>query len=120
MDQGVAIAEKGIKLAGTAANPLWWWPSATRHFNRSEYQAAYDDFQRSYIESFWPSHLNIIFALVYLGRIDEAKAQLATMLKLFPAAATLREVDGYFKNACTSKKDREKVVDALRKIGVPE
>ena len=119
-DQGVAMSEKGIKLAGAAAHPLWWWASAARHFDRGEYQAAYDDFQRSYIESFWASHLQLTYSLVYLGRLDEAKAQMATMLKLFPAAATLREVDGYFKNACFSKKYRERVVDGFRKIGLPE
>ena len=118
-DEGVAITEKGIKLAGPAAHPFWWWPSAYRHFDRGEFQAAYDDFQRGYIENWWELHFHLAYTLVYLGRIDEAKAQLKTALALYPALS-VREAEGWFKIVCFSKSYRDKAVAALRKIGTPE
>ena len=118
-DEGVEMAEKGIKLAGAGAYPIWSWASATRHFNRGEYQAAYEDFQRSYMENFWPSHFALTISLVYLGRLDEAKTQLQRTLALNPAFS-VREANGYYRNACFPESYREKVVFALRKIGAPE
>jgi adenylate cyclase len=72
-DEGTALAEKAIKLAGPSAVPYWWWPAAKRAWFRGEYQKAYEDFQRAYIESFWLSHLDLAYTLPFLGRIDEAK-----------------------------------------------
>ena len=118
-DEGVAMTERGIKLAGPAAHPFWWWPSAYRHFDRGEYQAAYDDFQRGYIENWWELHFHLAYTLVYLGRFDEAKAQLKTALALYPALS-VREAEGWFKIVCFSKSYRDKAVAALRKIGTPE
>ena len=118
-DRGVAMANRGIELAGPGAHPMWWWASGTRHFERDEYQASYDDFQHSFIENLWASHLHLIPPLVYLGRLDEAKAHLATLLTLLPAFS-VREADGYFKNVCFTKSYRDKVVAALRKIGTRE
>ena len=118
-DEGVAMTQKAIRLAGPAAFPSWWTPSAMRHFDRGEYQAAYDDFQRAYIESLWTSHLHLAYTLVYVGRIDEAKAQLKTAQAQFPILS-VREADGYFKIYCISKPYRDKVVAALRQLGLPE
>jgi hypothetical protein len=50
-DEGVALAEKALKLAGPSAEPDWWWPTAKRAWVRGDYQEAYDDFQRGYMES---------------------------------------------------------------------
>jgi len=118
-DEGVANAQKAIKLAGPAAFPYWWWSSAMRHFDRGEYQAAYDDFQRGYIESAWTSHLHLVYTLVYLGRLEEAKAQWKTAVAQLPILS-VQEANGYLKIFCLSQSYRDKVVAALRQIGVPE
>jgi hypothetical protein len=82
-DEGVALAEKALKLGGPSAAPYWWWPAAKRAWLRGEYHEAYEDFQRGYIESVWLSHLDLAYTLPFLGRIDEAKQHVAALLKMY-------------------------------------
>jgi TolB-like protein len=118
-DEGVALSEKAIKLAGPAAVPYWWWPTAKRAWFRGEYQEAYEAFQRAYIESFWLSHLDLAYTLPFLGRIDEAKQHVAALLKMYPTM-TIREADAVYKLVCFEPAFREKMAGALRQAGLPE
>ena len=98
-DEGNALAEKAIKLAGPSAVPYWWWPKAKRAWFRGEYQEAYEAFQRAYIKSFWLSHLDLACTLPFLGRVDEAKQHVAALLKMYPTM-TIREADAFYKLVC--------------------
>jgi tetratricopeptide (TPR) repeat protein len=118
-DEGTALAEKALKLAGPSAAPYWWWPKAKRAWFRGEYQEAYEAFQRAYIESFWLSHLDLAYTLPFLGRIDEAKQYVAALLKMYPTM-TIREADAFYKLVCFDAPYREKMVGALRQAGLPE
>jgi adenylate cyclase len=118
-DEGTALAEKAIKLAGPTAIPFWWWPAAKRAWFHGEYQEAYEYFQRAYIESFWLSHLDLAYTLPFLGRIDEAKQHVAALLKMYPTM-TIREADAFYKLVCFEPAYREKMVGALRQAGLPE
>jgi TolB-like protein len=118
-DEGVGIAEKALKLAGPSAEPDWWWPTAKRAWLKGEYQEAYEDFQRAYMESFWLSHLDLAYTLPFLGRIDEAKQHIATLLKMYPTM-TVREADAFYKLVCFDSAFRAKMVGALRQAGLPE
>ena len=118
-DEGKALAEKAIKLAGPTATPIWWWPAAKRAWFRGEYQEAYEGFQRAYIESFWLSHLDLAYTLPFLGRVDEAKQHVAALLKMYPTM-TIREADAFYKLVCFDAAYREKMVGALRQAGLPE
>jgi tetratricopeptide (TPR) repeat protein len=112
-DQGTALSEKAIKLAGPTAIPFWWWPAAKRAWSRGEYEEAYEDFQRAYIESFWLSHLDLAYTLPFLGRVDEAKQHVAALLKMYPTI-TIREADAFYKLVCFDAAYREKMDGALR------
>ncbi len=118
-DEGNALAEKALKLAGPSAAPYWWWPKAKRAWFRGEYQEAYEAFQRAYIESFWLSHLDLAYTLPFLGRLDEAKQHVAALLKMYPTM-TIREADAFYKLVCFDAPYREKMVGALRQAGLPE
>jgi tetratricopeptide (TPR) repeat protein len=118
-DEGVALAEKALKIAGSSAYPDFWWPTAKRAWFRGEYQEAYEDFQRGYMESFWLSHLDLAYTLPFLGRLGEAKQHVATLLKMYPTM-TVREADAFYKLACFDSAFREKMVGALRQAGLPE
>ena len=95
-DEGNALAEKALKLAGPSAAPDWWWPKAKRAWFRGDYPEAYEAFQRAYIESFWLSHLDLAYTLPFLGRVDEAKQHVAALLKMYPTM-TIREADAFYK-----------------------
>jgi adenylate cyclase len=118
-DDGKALAEKAMKLAGPTAVPVWWWPAAKQAWFRGEYQVAYEDFQRAYIESFWLSHLDLAYTLPFLGRVDEAKQHVAALLKMYPTM-TIREADAFYKLVCFDSAYREKMAGALRQAGLPE
>ena len=118
-DEGKALAEKAMKLAGPTATPIWWWPAAKRAWFRGEYQDAYEGFQRAYIELFWLSHLDLAYTLPFLGRVDEAKQHVAVLLKMYPTM-TIREADAFYKLVCFDPAYREKMAGALRQAGLPE
>jgi len=118
-DEGTALAEKAIKLMGPAAQPLWWWAPAKRHFFRGEYQEAYEAFQHAYIEGLWISQMDLAYTLAFLGRIDEARAHVAALLKMDPTM-TIRGAVAFHKLVCFEPAYREKVADALRHAGLPE
>ena len=46
-DEGVALADKALKLAGPSAVPYWWWPTAKRAWFHGNYPEAYEAFQRA-------------------------------------------------------------------------
>ena len=118
-DEGAGFAEKAIKLTGPSADPEWWYAPAKRHWIRGEYQEAYDDFQRSYRESSPDAHLDLAYTLPFLGRIDEAKSHVATILKLDPTM-TIRENDAFYRLLCFEPAFREKMAGVLRQAGLPE
>ena len=118
-DQGVALAEKAIRLAGPSASPDWWWPTAKRAWQRGEYQEAYAAFQHGYFDSFWLSQLDLAYTLPFLGRVDEAKQHVAALLKMDPTM-TIREADAFYKLVCFDTAYREKMSGALRQAGLPE
>jgi tetratricopeptide (TPR) repeat protein len=118
-DEGTAFAEKAIKLTGPAASPFWWLGPAKRHWLRGEYSDAYEAFQHSYWESLWLSHLDLAYTLPFLGRIDEAKEHVATLLKMYPTM-TIAEADAFYRLLCFEPAFREKMARALRLAGLPE
>jgi tetratricopeptide (TPR) repeat protein len=118
-DEGAALAEKGIALTAPSTPRWWWWAIAKRHWMRSEYERALDAFQQAFVEQLWLSHLQMAYTLPFLHRTDEAKAHVASLLKLSPGF-TVREADAYYKMWCFSPDYREKMREALRMAGLPQ
>lgn len=117
-DEGVALAEKGIALTAPSTPRWWWWASAKRAFACGNYAEAFDAFRQSYVEQLWISHLHMAYTLPFLGRTKEAKAHIATLLKMRPGF-TVREADAYYKMWCFAPSYREKMCDALQIAGLP-
>jgi hypothetical protein len=70
-------------------------------------------------EGLWLSHLDLAYTLPFLGRIDDAKAQVSALLKVYPSM-TIREADAFYKLICFEPAFREKMGGALRQAGLPE
>ena len=79
---------------------------------------AFDEFRKSYVEQLWISHLHMAYTLPFLDRVKEARAHVATLLKMRPGF-TIREADAYYKMWCFAPSYRERMQDALRKAGLP-
>jgi adenylate cyclase len=118
-DYGRRLGEKGIALAGVAAQPWWWWVVAKDYYHKGEYAKAFEFFERSYVEQNWLDHLHIVYTLPYLGRIDDARAEIPALLKLKPTTS-VREADRYYKMWCFDADFRGRMVTALRLAGLRE
>ncbi len=118
-DEGVLIAEKGIALTAPSTPRWWWWGIAKRHWFRSEYPSALDAFRQAFVEQLWLSHLQMAYTLPFLGRTDEARAHVASLMRLSPGF-TVREADAYYSMWCFPPAYREKMRDALQRAGLPQ
>jgi TolB-like protein len=117
-EEGVALAEKGIALTAPGTPRWWWWAPAKRAFAHGNYAEAFDAFRRSYVEQLWISHLHMAYTLPFLDRTKEAKAHVATLLRMRPGF-TVHEADAYYKMWCFAPSYREKMCDALQIAGLP-
>src|SRR5262249_17428912 len=94
-EEGVSIAEKGIALTAPST-PRWrWWAIAKRHWFHSEYPSALEAFRQAFVDEVWLSPLQMAYRLPFLGRRDEAKAHVASLLRLSPGF-TVRRADAYY------------------------
>src|ERR1019366_7364188 len=75
-DYGRQLAEKALALAGPAAPRWWWWAIAKYHYRKGDYDKAFEYFRRAYVEQNWLDHLHVVYTLPYLGRAEEARAQI--------------------------------------------
>ena len=64
-------------------------------------------------------YLDLAYTLPFLGRIEEAKAHTATLLKMKPGF-TIADADAYYRMWCFEPSFREKMRGALRQAGLPE
>jgi adenylate cyclase len=118
-DYGRQLAEKALALAGPAAPSWWWWVIGKDYYRKGEYAKALEVFQRSYAEQNWLDHLHLVYTLPHLGRVDEARAQVPSLMKLKPDIS-VREADRYYTMWCFDADFRDRMVRALRLAGLRE
>jgi tetratricopeptide (TPR) repeat protein len=118
-DLGVQLADKGLTLAGPSAPRWWWWVIAKEHYRKGEYEQALEYFRRAYVEQNWLDHLHLAYTLPYVGKIEEARAEVPILLKLKPTMS-VQEADRYYTMWCFDKDFREKMTTALRLAGLRE
>ena len=118
-DAGAALVERAIDLIAPA-NPRWWWRSlGDRQWLRGEYQQAYDSFQRGYVEQNWVSHMELAKTLPFLGRIDEARAEIATIQRT-KLNFSMRDVRDYLHAWCFADDYINRVEVTLRDVGLAQ
>ena len=84
-DLGVPMAKKAISMTAPDT-PQWWWTViAEDDWFHGRYEQAFDAVRKSYVEQLWLSHLLMAYMLPSVGRLDEAKAHVTTLLKMRPA-----------------------------------
>jgi tetratricopeptide (TPR) repeat protein len=118
-DLGVQLADKALTLAGPGAPRWWWWAAAKDHYRKGEYEEALVHFGRSYVEPNWLDHLHLAYTLPYVGKIEEARAEVSILMKLRPTIS-VQEADRYYAMWCFDKEFREKMTKALRLAGLRE
>ena len=118
-DLGVQLAEQGLALAGPIAPRWWWWATAKNHYRKGEYEQALEYFRRSYVEQNWLDHLHLAYTMPYVGKMEEARAEISILMRLKPTIS-VQEADRYYELWCFDKDFREKMKTALRLAGLRE
>jgi adenylate cyclase len=118
-EYGRQLAERGVAFAGPAAPRWWWWATAKDYYRKGEYDKALEYFRRSYVEQNWLDHLHIVYTLPYLGKVEEARAEIPALLKLKPDIS-VREADRYYAMWCFDADFRARMTIALREAGLRE
>jgi len=118
-DLGVPIAEKALALGGPGAPRWWWWATAKDHYRKGEYEQALEYFRRAYVDQNWLDHLHLAYTLPYVGKVEEARAEIPILLKLKPTIS-VQEADRYYELWCFDKDFRDKMAKALRLAGLRE
>ena len=83
-DIGVPMAQRAIDLAGPDYARWWYWPLAKDAWRRGDNEAALDLFMRGYMENDWHTHLHLAYTLPLLGRMDDAREQVARLREVYP------------------------------------
>jgi TolB-like protein/Tfp pilus assembly protein PilF len=116
--RGLPLVKKAFAL--DPAPPGWFhFPLFEHHYQRGEYQEALSHAQRINMPEFFSNHLALVFAYSALGRLDEARASVAELRKVYPGftiATAVQEMRSY--NAPDEIIERK--TEALRRAGLPE
>jgi tetratricopeptide (TPR) repeat protein len=103
----------------TLAPPLWEFYAAISHFLLRQYDEALARFSRvnERTPKFVHAYTYSACAYVELDRIDDAQTAMKTVLEIMPQY-TVKEADRIY--AYRLDEDRQRILDDLRKAGLPE
>lgn len=118
-DEGKALVEKAVALNPTALPRSFLFVFAKDHFRKGEYEAALEEFHRSFVPGTWLSQLQYAYTYGSLGRETEASAAVAKLLDLKPGYTIERAVRFYRAFGFQSS-FIERMVEGLRRAGLPE
>jgi TolB-like protein len=118
-DIGIPMIEDASRVLGPKTPKWWWWAVAKDHWRKGEYDRAVNAFLQAYNEQNWISHLQMAYALVPAGRLDEAKAHVLKLIALYPTM-TIKVADAYYEMFCLDETFRRKMAAQLKLAGLPE
>ena len=118
-EEGVSMVNRAMELEPKRYKKFWLYAPAKFHYIRGEYKAAYDGFLRAYNDRNWLSHLQLAYTLSYLGRVEEAKQEVARIAELFPTMIRT-EARRFYRNFCFQDDYIEKMDAALAMAGMNE
>ncbi len=112
--EAIALISQAMRL--NPFHPEWYWFSlATAFYAARRYGEALDANRKiAYATRAW-NRARVAACLAQLGRLDEARAETAEVLRLKPDFSILAEMPHYEEPA-----DAEHVLGGMRKAGLPE
>jgi len=118
-EQGVSMVNRALELEPRRYKKFWLFAPAKHHYNLGDFQSAYDGFMRAYNDRNWLSHLQLAYTLPYLGRIEEARTEVARVAELFPSMSRMAARQ-FYRNFCFKDDYIEKMDTALAMTGMKE
>jgi len=91
-NRGIALLDKAVNL--NPNHPSWYHVAyALHHYHKGNYEAALLAAKRYNLPGFYWHHLNLSMIYAQLGRLDEARAAVAELTKLYPGYADVARAD---------------------------
>jgi len=116
-EEAITLTERGIRLSPRDPRLFIWLSAlAASHYQLRHYAGAIEAGRRSWtLNRNWPAGLfYVIVGLAQLGRIEEARAQLAELKLLIPNPAFVADS---LQRLCNNRDPIDHVLDGLRKAG---
>ena len=117
-DEGAAMTQRALEIEPQHYRKWWWMGLAKTHYFKEEYQAAYDDFLKSFNERNWISHLQFAYTLPHLGRMEEAQHAVKRLQQLAPQITVERALEHY-EILCFPDSFLENMKNGLMLAGLP-
>ena len=111
--EGVEWIRRAMRL--NPAHPPWYWADlALALYADERFEEAIDAYKRIDAETAW-RHARLAACYAQLGRMQEAREETAKVLRLDPAFQISK-----IKMAYKLSTDRDRILDAMRKAGLPD
>jgi tetratricopeptide (TPR) repeat protein len=115
-EEGIAYYQQA-KLIDQFYDPTWYWPFlGMLHFIAGRYDEAIIHFSRSPDMPAWV-HGNLAACYALMNQNDDARHHAAETLRLAPDFSAIRLLE---KQPFKQLSDRDRLLDGLRKAGLPE
>ena len=116
-EEGVRLAKRAIEIQPAHHERFWHYAIAKDHYRRGEWQQAFDAFMRAFDERNWLNHLQLAYTLPHLGRIDEARREVAEVQRLFPGLTVERVIE-FYRMFCFDDAYLDTIEGALTRAGL--
>jgi cytochrome c-type biogenesis protein CcmH/NrfG len=117
-ERGISLVRRAMKL--DPFHPTWFHVSiATHQFEMGEYEKALSSARKINIPGCFRAQVLLAAVYAEAGQLDDARAALEELLKLYPGFTTDKLTEEWRKWNATDDRIR-RLVAALRKAGLPE
>lgn len=117
-DEGRELIEKALEKEPQFFENWWYMALAKWHYRKGEYQEAYDFFLKSFDERNWLSHLQMVYTLPHLGRVEEAKHALDDFMRVAPSM-TREHAYEFYQTYCFDDAFLTRMKEAFDLVGMP-
>jgi class 3 adenylate cyclase/TolB-like protein len=117
-DEGVALTMKALDFNPSVINPSVYYTLAKSHFVKDEYEAAMENFRRTFAPGFWLNDLVSAYTYGAWGKHADARKSVAQLLKKIPSY-TVEDAADFYRKFQFQDSDITKMTNALPESGLP-
>ena len=117
-DEGAELTQRALDIEPQHYRKWWWMGLAKTHYFKEEFQAAYDDFLKSFNDRNWVSHLQFAYTLPHLGRMEDARQAVERLQDLVPQM-TIEKALEHYEILCFPDSFLKNMKLGLERAGLP-
>jgi len=117
-ERGTNLIKRALEIEPERYKKWWLMSIAKHHYANNNFEEAYKVFLKSFNGRNWLSHLQLAYTLPHLGRIEEAKKSVESLLEISPGLTIEKALESY-RLWCFSEEFMENMKVALQTAGLP-